>query len=141
MSEKNLWKSDILNKDAGFRVRVPTDLFLLCAHKINGPLSFILSFVYNHSTKNYGSHWLFLFLHTTIWPNYMVLFNLFFIYCTTIRPKLKILINSISYFTRPFDQKLVLINLFIYLYRTIWQKIRDLINLIFLSVHDHSTKN
>ena len=32
MFEKHLWKNDILSKDAGFRVMVPTDLFLLFAH-------------------------------------------------------------------------------------------------------------
>ena len=56
MFEKHLWKSDILSEDAGFRVKVTTDFFLLCAHdystKIYGPISFILSFVHNHSTKN-----------------------------------------------------------------------------------------
>ena len=56
MFEKHLWKSDILSKDAGFMVIVTTDLFLLYAHyystKIYSPLSFILSFVHNHSTKN-----------------------------------------------------------------------------------------
>ena len=56
MFEKRLWKSDILSKGAGFRVRIPTDLFLLCAHdystKIYGPLSFVVSFVDNHYTKN-----------------------------------------------------------------------------------------
>ena len=44
----------------------------------NTPLSFIVSFVHDHSTKNYGPHWFILFyFHTTIWQIYMVLFHLF----------------------------------------------------------------
>ena len=85
----------------------------------------------------------FLNLHTTIRPNYRVLFHLFY-----------------SFFSaRPFDQKLESsLIYFFHLHTTIWQiymiffllfilslcttippKNRVLINLLFLFVHDHST--
>ena len=35
----------------------------------------------------------FFYLHTTIQPNYMVLFHLFFLQCTTIQSKIGVLIN------------------------------------------------
>ena len=56
----------------------------------------------------------------------------FFILCTTIRPKIRVLIN-LFICARPFDQKLgsSLINLF-HLYTTIRPKIRVRINLMFL---------
>ena len=38
----------------------------------------------------------FFFLHTTIRPNYMVLFHLFFLQCTTVRSKIRVLINLFS---------------------------------------------
>ena len=38
----------------------------------------------------------FFYLHTTIRPNYMVLFHLFFLQCTTIRSKIRVLINLFS---------------------------------------------
>ena len=56
------------------------NLFLLCAR--------------NHSTKNWGPHrFIYIYLHTTIRPNYIVLFHLFFLWCTTIRSKIRVLIN------------------------------------------------
>ena len=38
----------------------------------------------------------FFYLHTTIQPNYMVLFHLFFLQCTTVRSKIRVLINLFS---------------------------------------------
>ena len=35
----------------------------------------------------------FFYFHTTIRPNYMVLFHLFFVQCTTIQSKIRVLIN------------------------------------------------
>ena len=50
------------------KIRVPTDLFLLFVHdhltKIYGYLSFILSFVHDHSTKDYASDWFISFICT-----------------------------------------------------------------------------
>ena len=130
----------------------------------------------------------FFYLHTTIRLKYMVLFHLFFLLCTTIRPrlahdhstkmylplsfilsfayehstKIRVLIDVFLLFVpdhstkfqgplsfllslfcgRPFDQKLgsSLISLF-HLYTTIRPKLRVPINLMFLFVHDYSTKN
>ena len=112
------------------RLRVFTDLFLLFAHdhltEMCRPLSFILSFVYDHSTKIRVLIDLFLlFVHDHSTKLYGPLSFILSLFCA-----------------RPFDQKLgsSLIYLF-YLYTTIRPKIRVLINLIFLFVHDHSTKN
>ena len=112
------------------RLRVFTDLFLLFAHyhssKMYCPLSFIFSFVYNHSTKIRVLIDLFLlFVHDHSTKLYGPLSFILSLFCA-----------------RPFDQKLgsSLIYLF-YLYTTIRQKIRVLINLFILFVHDHSTKN
>ena len=94
----------------------------------------------------------------------MVLFHLFFLLCTIIRPRLRILtdlfllfaddhskkyivlfhlFSFIYYFfsARLFDQKLgsSLVYLF-YLYTTTWSKIRVLIDLFLLFAHNHSTK-
>ena len=53
-----------------WKTRGLTDLFRLFLHdhstQIFGPLSFILSFVHDNSTKNYGLHWLISFIYT--WP-------------------------------------------------------------------------
>ena len=72
----------------------------------------------------------------------MVLFHLFFLQCTTIRPKIMVHIDFVFICTRSLYQKLgsSLIQLFS-LSTTIRPKIRIFINLFFLSVHDHSTKN
>ena len=37
-------------------------------------------------------------MHTTIWPNYKVLFHLFFLQCMTLRPKTRIHIDLFFYF-------------------------------------------
>ena len=123
----------------------------------------------------------FFYLHTSIQPNYRVVFHLFFLQRTTIRQKIRVHIDFFfvylhttiqpnyrvlfhlfySFFSaRSFDQKLgsSLIYLF-HLHTTIRQKYmifflsfilslcttirpknRVLINLLFLFVHDHSTK-
>ena len=65
---------------------------------------------------------IFFYLHTTIRPNYMVLFHLFFLQCTTIYGYF-----GIEFINFTFKGKLR-------------PKIRVLINLFFLFVHDHSTK-
>ena len=80
-----MWKSEILSKDAVFRVRVPTDLFFSCARdystKIYGSLSFIISFAHNHSTKKFESTMMYFFhLYTTIWPEIRFLINLIFLF-------------------------------------------------------------
>ena len=98
------------------KIRSLIDLHLLFAHdhsaRIYGPLSCNLSFVHDHSTKNQGPHQFisfmctrpfdqklgssliyFFYFHTTIRPNYMVLFHLFFVQCTIIRSKIRVLVN------------------------------------------------
>ena len=60
---------------------VPTDLFLFCAHdystKVYGPLSLISSFVPNHLTKNWTSLTYLFYLYSTIRPKIRILINLF----------------------------------------------------------------
>ena len=69
------------------------DLFIFFAHdhstKIYDPLSFILSsFTTKLFDQKHGPYWfIFFYFHTAIWLNYIVLFHLFCILCTTIRPK------------------------------------------------------
>ena len=105
------------------------NLFILFSHdhstKIYGPLSFNLSFVHDHSTKIRVLIDLFLlFVHDHSTKLYGPLSFILSLFCA-----------------RPFDQKLgsSLINLF-HLYTTIRPKIRVPINLIFLFVHNYSTK-
>ena len=117
------------------RIMVLIDLFLLFAHghstKMYGPLSFILSFANDNSTKNCGSHWFTSFICTqsfdqNIWSfllKDMALFLLFyagkfdqklcysliyFFYLqTTIRPKYMFLFPFVlSFCKRPFNQKI-----------------------------------
>ena len=104
------------------KIRVLIDLFLLCAHdhltKMYRPLSFTLSFVYDHSTKMRVLLDLFiLFVHDHSTKLYGPLSFILSLFCA-----------------RPFDQKLgsSLINLF-HLYATIRPKIRVPINLIFFA--------
>ena len=102
----------------------------------------------------------FFYLHTTIRPNCRVLFHLFFLKCTTIRPKIRVHIDLFFIWTRPFDQIIGSSLIYFFcLHTTIWQKYmtfflsfihslcrtirpknRVLINVLFLFVHDHSTK-
>ena len=94
---------------AGFRASVPTDLFLLCAHdystKIYGPLSFILSSMHNNSTKNWSSLIYLFYLYSTIRPKIRVLINLTFLFVHDHSTKNKGL-HWFIYFicTQPFDQ-------------------------------------
>ena len=103
------------------------DLFLLFAHdhstKIYDHLSFILSLcttiplnirvymnlyillVHVHSTKHLGPHWFFC-LHTTIQPNYMVLFHLFLLQCTSIWPKIRVAIDLFISFAQNHSTKI-----------------------------------
>ena len=131
--------------------------------------------------QNLGSPLIYFFyVHPTMRPKYMVLFHLFFLQCTTIRPKIRVHIDLFFYLhttirpnyrvlfhlfysffsARPFDQKLgSSLIYFFHLHTTIQQKYmifflsfilslcttirpknRVLINLLFLFVHDHSTK-
>ena len=102
------------------KIRVLIDLFLLCAHdhstKIYGLLSFIFSFVYDHSTK------------------IRVLIDLFLLFVHDHSTKLygpPPFILSV-FCARPFDQKLgsSLIYL-LYLYTTIRPKVRVLTDYFF----------
>ena len=118
------------------KIRVLIDLFLLCAHdhstKIYGLLSFIFSFVYDHSTKIRALIDLFLlFVHDHSTKLYGPLSFILSLFCA--RPfdqKLGSLSFILSFFgARPFDQKLgaSLIYSF-HLYTTIRPKIRILID-------------
>ena len=87
---------------------------------------------------------LFLYLHTTIRPNYRVPFHLFYSFFSA-RPFDQKLESSLIYFFRlhtTIRQKYMIFFLsFIHsLCTTIRPKNRVLINLLFLFVHDHSTK-
>ena len=63
---------------------VPTDLFPLYAHnhstKVYGPLSFILSFAHNIWPENKVHTDLLLYMYTTIRPKVRVLVNLFILF-------------------------------------------------------------
>ena len=99
--------------------------------KINGPLSFIISFAHGQST-----------LHMTIRPNYMVLFYLFYSFSSA-QPFDQKLGSSLIYFFHSHTtiwQKYMIffLSLILSLCMTIRPKNRVLIN-FFLFVHDHST--
>ena len=93
------------------KFRVPTELFLLIAHdhstKICGSLSFNLSFVQDHSTKNYDCHWFISFMcarpfDQNTWSSFI-----YFFFC--VRLVDQDLGSSLIYFficTRPFDKNL-----------------------------------
>ena len=164
MFEKHLRKSDILSKDAGFMVGVPTDLFLLCAHDYSTKLHGLLSLFFLQCMTirpkfrvNIDFFFFFFHLYTTMWPKIMVLIDLIFLFlhshliknegphwfvsfiCTS--PFGQITWSSFICFffcLRPFDQKLwSTLMYFLHLYTIIWPKIRVLMNLIFLFVHNH----
>ena len=83
----------------------------------------------------------FFYLHTTIRQKCIVLFHLFFLLFTTIRPKLgSSLIYFLYLYTTIRPNYIVLFSLFFLLCTTIWPKTRVLINLFILFVHNHSTK-
>ena len=118
--DQNIWSPfiySLLQTTIRPKNMVLFNLFLLFTHdnltKIYGLLSFIVSFVQDHSndhdhddlTKNYGPHWFIFFickrpfdrniwssfiylfyLHTTVRQIFMVFFHLFFLLQTTIQP-------------------------------------------------------
>ena len=70
----------------------------------------------------------------------MVLFHLLFLLCTTIRPKISVLIDLFVLFAHDHSTKIYSPLSFILSFcTTIRPRIRALINLFFLFVHDHST--
>ena len=102
--------------DHSTKIYCSTDLFLLFARdhstKIYVPFSFIFSFVHGRSTKTYGTHWYISFICTrpfvkNIWASFIYSFFsarpfdqklgsklIYFLYLyTTIRPKIRVLIN------------------------------------------------
>ena len=108
-----------------------------------------------------GSLLIYLFyMHATIRQKYMVFFHLIFLFCTTIRPKIRVLIDLFFYAHATIRPKyMVLFHLFfllnttirpkikihtdffLYMYTSIRPKVRVFINLFILFVYDHSTKN
>ena len=66
----------------------------------------------------------FFYVHTTIRPKYMVFFHLFFLLCTTIRPRLRVLTDLFFYLHMTIRQKcIVLFHLFFLLFTTIRPKL------------------
>ena len=121
--------------------------FLICTQPFNQKLQCPHYFLYFICTRPFdqklGSSLInFFHLHTTILPNYRVLFHLFFLHCPTIRPKIRVFVDIFLYLHTTIWQKyMIFFFLFILpLCTTIRPKIRVLINLIFLFVHDHSAK-
>ena len=92
------------------KFRVPTDLFLLFAHdhltKKYRPLSFILSFVYDNSTKIRFFIDLFLLFCAQPFDQTLgsSLIYLFYLY-TTIRPKIRVPISLIFFFVHDHSTK------------------------------------
>ena len=83
----------------------------------------------------------FFYLHTTIRQKYMMLFHFILSFCTTIRPKIKVLIDlcilvAHNHSTKIYDRFSFILSLC----TTIRPKIRVFYNLFFLFMHDHSTK-
>ena len=92
------------------KIRFLIHLFLLCAHdhfdQKYGPL-FIYSFFYARPfDQDLGSSLIYFFyLHTTIRPNYLVLFHLFILSRMTIRLKIRVLINLLILFVHDHSTK------------------------------------
>ena len=93
--------------------------------------------------QNFWSPLIYLFyMHATIRQKYMVFFHLIFLFCTTIRPKIRVLIDLFFYVHATIRPKyMVLFHLLFLLSTTIRPKVRVLINFFILFVDDHSTKN
>ena len=130
--------------------------------KIYDLLSFSISFVYDHWTKNRiytdlfllfarnrstkicGLH-LFFLLWTTIGPKIRVLIDLILFICTwlctTIQPKIRVFIDIFISFAHNHSTKkkymVFFLSFILSLCTTIRPKIRVLINLLFLFAHDH----
>ena len=81
------------------------------------------------------------YMHATIRQKYMVFFHLIFLFCTTIRPKIRVLIGLFFYVDATIRPKyMVLFHLFFLLNTTIRPKIKVHTDLFLLFVHHHSTK-
>ena len=110
------------------KIRVRTDLFLYMYTTIRQKYMVLFHsfFCARPFDPKLGSTLIyFSYLHMTIRQKYMVLFHLFLLLCTTIRQKYMIFFLSFI----------------LSLCTTIRPKNRVLINLLFLFVHDHSTKS
>ena len=122
------WKANMTL--AGNNSNEKTVLFhvFLYAQQLDQKLgSLSIYFVYLHTTiwrKYMVLFHLFFLLCTTIWQKHVVLFRLFFILCTTIQPKLEVLVDLFRLFAH--DQS---------------TKTYGPLLLIPFFVHDHSTKN
>ena len=85
----------------------------------------------------------FFYLHKTIRQIYMILFHLFFLLCTTIRPKIRVFIDIFLLFAHDTTIRQIYMIFFVSfifsLCTTIRSKIWVLINLLLLFVHNHST--
>ena len=80
-------------------------------------------------------------MHATIRQKYMVFFHLIFLFCTTIRPKSRVLTDLSFYVHATIRPKcMVLFHLFFLLNTTIRPKIKVHTDLSLLFVHHHSTK-
>ena len=132
--------------DHSTKIRVLIDLFLLFVHdhstKLYGPLSFILSlFCARPFDQKLGSSLIYLFyLYTTIRPKIRVLIDLVFYLHTTSRPNYLLFHLLFLQRTTILPKIRVHIDLFFYLHTTIWPKIRVFIDIFLSFAHDHSTK-
>ena len=94
--------------------------------------------------QNLGSPLIYFFyVHPTMRPKYMVLFHLFFLQCTTIRPKIRVHIDLFFYLhttIRPNHR--VLFHLFYSFFtaRQVPLKVWVFIDIFLSFAHDHSTK-
>ena len=83
----------------------------------------------------------FVHFHTTIRVKYMVLFHLFFLLCTIIRPKVKLLIDLFISFTHDHSTEIYgPLSFVLSFVQDYWPKNRVFVDLFFLFAHDHSTK-
>ena len=89
-----------------------------------------------------GSLLIYLFyMHATIRQKYMVFFHLIFLFCTTIRPKIRVVIDLFFYVHATIRPKyMFLFHLCFLLSTTVRPKITVHIDLFLLFVHDYSTK-
>ena len=90
---------------------------------------------FDHSTTDL------FYLYTTIRQKHMALFYLFFLLCTTMRPKIRSLIDLFFYVHTTIRPKyVVFLYLLFLLCTTIRARVRVLTDLFLLFAHDHSTK-
>ena len=81
------------------------------------------------------------YMHATIRQKYMVFFHLIFLFCTTIRPKIRVVIDLLFYVHATIRPKyMFLFHLFFLLSTTVRPKITVHTDLFLLFVHDYSTK-